>query len=187
MEARLSEKEIQQLVKESQSGNTKSFERIYKAYIQAIYKFVYFKVEENAVEDLVERAFIKAWENISKYKKTKATFSSWLFRITNNLIIDHYRAHRSVEPVEDLQIEDQNRLRQPKIMAQNSLDKDRLQDALKLLNARNREVIILRHINGLSYAEIGKVLGKTESSVRVINFRALGELKNILTESGFSM
>lgn len=186
MEGRLSEKEVDRLVEQSQAGSKKAFEKLYHAYVRALYKYVYFKVHEDDVEDIVETVFIKVWENLGKYKKRDTTFGAWLFRIAHNLVVDHYRTHRAIEPIDSLMIEDTNRLNRPEVLAENALSNVALKGAIFKLNDKYKQVVVLKHVNGLTYEEIAKITGRTESNVRLLNFRALAELKKILTNSGFT-
>ena len=88
------EKKIQQLVSICQDGGVEAFGAIYDAYVDMVYRYVFYRIDREEVEDLVETVFVKVWENIDKYRPGEFPFSSWLFRVAHNLIVDYYRFHR---------------------------------------------------------------------------------------------
>jgi len=88
------EEEVQRLVRACQNGEVESFGGIYDLYIDQVYRYVYYRVDKSEVEDVTESIFVRVWENIDKYKRGEHPFSSWLFRIAHNMVVDHYRTHR---------------------------------------------------------------------------------------------
>ena len=85
------------LIQASIEGDGKSFETLYVRYMEAIYRYIFFRVGDEAqAEDLTEETFVRAWEALPKYQHRKHPFSSWLYRIAHNLIVDHYRKRKSV-------------------------------------------------------------------------------------------
>jgi RNA polymerase sigma-70 factor (ECF subfamily) len=96
------EKQLEALVVESQKGDSEAFAQLYDVYVTPIYRYIFYKVKKEDVEDLTEVLFMKAWENIGKYRKQKnKSFKAWLFRIAHNLVVDHYRLtreHNSLDP-----------------------------------------------------------------------------------------
>ncbi len=183
-DSKISDKEIEKLVIKSQQGDAEAFGIIYDTYVTPIYRYIFYKVKREDVEDLVEQLFLKAWENIRKYKKRKQTsFKSWLFRIAHNLVVDHYRLtreHASLDP----RFSDTKKESNPVIQASESLNNDRLKKAIEKLKPNYQQIIILKFLNELSNEEISKVLKKSEGSVRILQFRALKALKIILSDMG---
>jgi RNA polymerase sigma-70 factor (ECF subfamily) len=179
-----SEKEIEELVIKSQQGDAEAFAQIYDVFVTPIYRYIFYKVKKEDVEDLVETLFLKAWENIGKYKKQKKTsFKSWIFRIAHNLVVDHYRLtreHASLDP----RISDTKRESDPVQQAKLKLDNERLKAAIDKLKPNYQQIVLLKFINELSNEEIAKVLKKSEGSVRILQFRALKALKVVLQDMG---
>lgn len=180
----ISDNEIEKLVLESQRGDAEAFAIIYDTYVTPIYRYIFYKVKREDVEDLVEQLFLKAWENVRKYKKRKqTTFKSWLFRIAHNLVVDHYRLtreHASLDP----RLSDTKKEANPVVQASESLNNEQLQEAIRKLKPNYQQIIILKFLNELSNEEIGAVLKKSEGSVRILQFRALKALKIALAEMG---
>jgi RNA polymerase sigma-70 factor (ECF subfamily) len=175
---------VEKLVERSQKGDSEAFSQIYDEYVNQLYKYIYYKVKKEDVEDLTETLFLKAWENIGKYKNRKNTsFRSWLYRIAHNLVVDHYRLTREHVSL-DTRISSKSREADPKEMAQNVLDNENLKVAISKLKKNYRQIIVLKFINELSNKEICKVLKKSEGSVRILQYRALKALRQIIDEMG---
>src|SRR3989338_1073160 len=85
---------IEELVKKSQEGDSDAFGSLYEQFITPIYRYIYYRVGADETEDLTEMVFLKAWENIKQYHFGVHSFSSWIFRIAHNVIIDHYRLNK---------------------------------------------------------------------------------------------
>lgn len=171
---------IDHLVEETQKGNTKAFGELYDIYFEQIHKYIYYKVSQHQVDDLVCTVFIKAWTKIKKYKKSSCPFSSWLFRIAHNTIIDHYRTHKEFYELEE-KISDEETFN-PQVLTEKKLNSERVHRALKKLNKNHQEIILLKFMNELSNKEIGKMMQMNESNVRTLQFRALKKLKEIMEE-----
>ncbi len=176
---------IEKLVVLSKRGNQDAFAKLYDIFVDPIYRYVYYRVSAGDAEDIVETVFLRVWENIRQYKSQKRSFSAWIFRIAHNLIVDHYRSAKD-RVFEELhpQIPDQSRQHNPIKSAQSILDNEVLKKALDNMKRQYREVIIYKFINELSNKEISEILGKSEGSLRILQFRALKALKKVLEEMG---
>lgn len=169
---------IETLAVEAQEGKTEAFGDIYDHFFDAIYRYVYYKVDEKHVEDIVGTVFIKAWENIRRYKKTSG-FKSWLFRIAHNAVIDHYRTNKEeVELSEN--IADFRILHNPNIVTEKRIVSRFVRGAVSKLEEKYKQIIILKFINELENAEIASILNTSEANVRTLQFRALKKLRSII-------
>jgi RNA polymerase sigma-70 factor (ECF subfamily) len=179
-------KELDKLVALAQGGDQDAFAKIYDLLIDQVYRYVFYRIKGEDVEDIVENVFLKVWENLKKYRREeKKSFTAWVFRITHNLVVDHYRAAKDKQFEElDLNITDDKREHNPIRTTENVLDNKALKMALTKLKKPYRDVIICKFINELSNAEIAEVLDKNEGSLRVLQFRALSALKKELQEMG---
>ena len=80
------------LINRAKSGEAKAFGLLYDHYIPQIYRFIYLKVtNREEAEDLTHQVFMKAWQNINNYEERGFQFSSWLYQISRNQVIDFYR------------------------------------------------------------------------------------------------
>lgn len=182
----MTETQIQELVEQTKQGDKDAFASLYEQYADAIYRYVYFRVNPDDAEDLVETVFVKAWEKISGYKQTKDNFSSWLFRIAHNLVVDHYRSTKTIETITE-EYQEYRAEYHPKIVTERGLESTMLQKALKGLKDDYQQVLVLKYINELSNKEIAKLLDKSEGALRILQFRALKALRGVLEEMGLKM
>ncbi len=180
----LNHQELEMLVEKVQNGDLKAFSKVYELLVDKVYKYLYFKVKQEEAFDLTETVFLKVWENIRKYqRKSGSTFVSWVFRITHNLLVDHYRLHKEALEL-DINTPDQKIDNNPIYLAEQSLSRDSLKKALGQMKDDYREVLMLSFINGLDNDEVATLMRKSEGGLRVLKFRALQELKKILLNMG---
>lgn len=175
---------IEKLVEQVQKGDMQAFAKLYDHFVDRIYKYFFFKVANEEAFDLTENLFLKVWENIRLYKKKPgSSFSSWIYRIAHNMLVDHYRQNNPVAEL-DASVADYKPDNNPLHIAEQSLSKGALKEAMGKLKEHYREVITLAFVNGLENSEIAKILKKSEGTLRVLKFRALKDLKKILEEMG---
>ena len=167
------------LVEKAQRGDTEAFGKIYDALVTSVYRYVYYRVEPQIAEDITEETFMKAWQNISKYKKGASPFSSWVFKIAHNLVCDYYRKHKVTEEIDE-NAADPKQDSNPEVQLNVRLTQVRLRKAIKKLPENYQQVITLKYINELENPEIAKAIGKSEGAIRIIQFRALKELRIML-------
>lgn len=172
---------LDQLVTKAKIGDAQAFGKIYDALVKPVYRYIYYRVEDAIAEDLTEETFLKVWQNLKKYKKGKHPFSSWVFKIAHNLVVDYYRKHRIIEEVDEKLIDPQERSN-PQHQTNIKLTKIRLRKVLRKLPSNYQQVIVLKYINELDNKEIAAAIGKSEGAVRTIQFRALEKLRALLTE-----
>lgn len=175
--------DVDVLIFAAQEGDKEAFGKVYDLYFDPIYRYVYYRAPADEVDDLVETIFIKAWMNLEKYEKRDVQFSSWLFRIAHNAVIDYRRQHRSIAEM-DPEMEDKSENQAPKSLTEKSMLSKVVRDAIDQLKEPYKQVVTLKFLIGLSNPEIAEVLGEREGNVRVLQFRALKELKELLGEKG---
>ncbi len=158
------------------SGETEAFGVLYDKYLDPIYRFVYYKTfSKEAAEDLTSDIFHKALEKIATFDSGKGDFSTWLYRIARNRVIDYYRTKKSTEPIDDafdVGIDE----RTPETLdAIAALGK--VTAYLETLDAKQREIIMLRVWEERSYREIAAIVGGTEDSVKMAFSRSIRLLR----------
>ena len=175
--------QLDTLVKEAQQGKTEAFEELYNAFVDKIYRYIYYRTNKEDALDLCETVFLKVWENIRSYKTGRKYFSPWIYRIAHNIVVDHYRmARETVELSYEVPMED--REQDPMKLTENKLNNEVLMEAVSQLKEKYREVIILKYVNDLSNREIARIMKRTEGNLRILKFRALKSLKQILKDMG---
>jgi RNA polymerase sigma-70 factor (ECF subfamily) len=176
-------KTIDLWVRLSQEGDKEMFAQLYDHFFGPIYRYVYFRVNPSQVDDIVETVFIKCWVNLGKYEKRDVSFAAWLFRIAHNAVIDFRRSHRPLAELSP-QIKDVSRRSEPQEEANRSLLKVEVREAIDQLKGSYRQVVMLKFLSGLSHREIAETMRQKEGNIRVIQFRALKQLKQILEAKG---
>jgi RNA polymerase sigma-70 factor (ECF subfamily) len=168
------------LVVQAVKGDSDAFGVLYIRYMDPIYRYIFFRIgEELEAEDLTEEVFVRAWEALPSYQIGEYPFTSWLYRIAHNLIIDHHRK-RKPEKVVDLDLyHSSGQSHEDRLVAKQ--DAARLADAIQLLDDEEQQVLILRFIEGLSHREVALAIGKSEGASRIIQHRALTALYKYLS------
>jgi RNA polymerase sigma-70 factor (ECF subfamily) len=158
------------------SGDAQAFGVLYDRYIEKIYRFVYYKtfVKETA-EDITSDVFHKAFQKINSFDETKGTFSAWIYRIARNAVIDHYRTAKKTVPIEDIfELGESDRTEEAHDAL---LALSKVQNFMKTMTPRQREIITLRLWEERSYREIAEIIGGTEDSVKMAFSRAIRDLR----------
>lgn len=166
-----------QLVEACQRGDTDAFGRLYDAYVRRIYDFIYYRTHHReTAEDLASDVFMKAFAKIGDFDGRKGTFSSWLYRIARNRVIDHYRTDKKTDDIDDVW----DLLQSDADVARDAETRERLREVetyLAALPAAQRDIVIMRAWDGLSYAEIAETIGKSESACKMAFSRAVAALR----------
>ncbi len=170
---------IKELIELAQKGDAQAFALIYDQFVKPIYRFIYFRVDPQIAEDLTEETFLKAWQHLPSYKVTGAPFSAWLYKIAHNLVCDYYRKHQIVDEVDE-NMADPIQNRDPVFQVNVRFNQIRIRKAILKLPESHQQVIVLKYINDLNNQEIATTIGKSEGTVRTIQFRALRQLRQIL-------
>ena len=173
--------EEDKLIKKAQKGEAESFGILYDHYSSPIYRFIFLKVNNKSLaEDLFHEVFLSAWQNINNYSHKGFPFSSWLYQIARNRVIDYYRTKKDFTEISDE--EDRFITLTAENVIDHSLNMEKIKGALDQLSEEQSNVIILRFINDLSPAEIALVLNKSEGAVRLMQHIAIANLKKILNK-----
>lgn len=169
------------LVRQAVNGDQAAFTQLYDGNFDRIYRYIYVRVRNQAeAEDLTQDVFIKALEAIGSYKWRDLPFSAWLFKIAHNRVIDYMRKvskekRGSLDEACAVSAED------PVHIAEQRAEVGELKAALSRLPEAQREVATLRFIAQLSIAEVAKTLGKSEGTVKALQFNATASLRKALS------
>ena len=167
------------LVKEVKSGSVSAFQTLYMRHLDAIYRYFFFQTKDKFLsEDLAQDVFIRIWKAINSYDEEKGAFTSWMYRIAHNLLIDHYRGKKALHLKEGLEASYSEDWLE-KLDRDEKLEK--IKEALAKLPQDYQEVVILRFFEDLGVEEVSIIVGKSEENIRVIQHRAVRKLKEVLT------
>ena len=175
--------DVDALVRSAQEGDSASFAALYEHFFDRIFRYVSFRTG-NAVEaeDITGEVFVKMLQSIRSFQWRGVPFSSWLYRIAHNLVVDHFRktSRKKTVPL-DTTIG---------IVGSSSSDLDgyvemkltmaHVREAMGGLTNLQREVISLRFAAGLSVTETAKAVGKKENAVKALQHSGLKKLRRLL-------
>lgn len=169
------------IVERAVSGEASAFGLLYDHYQPKIYRFVAVKVglREDA-EDLTHQVFVNAWQHIHAYRSRGFPFSSWLYQIARNLVVDHYRTKKADLPLDSLTGEAIAVTVRASFSTDLQLEVERALQALRGLKQEYQDVILMRFVEELSIKETAAALKKSEGAVKLLQHRALKELKTLL-------
>jgi RNA polymerase sigma-70 factor (ECF subfamily) len=184
----LIEERENQLVIRASARDQEAFSELYTLYFDRIYRYVRLKLgSPTEAEDVTSIVFYNAWRTIDRFSpQREASFAAWLFRIAHHAVIDRYRRAREVvsldasgeRPAIAVSVIQPG----PEIQVEHQTDIDELYAALNLLTVEQREVVLLRFVEGLSAREVGDIMGKHEGAVRGMQFRAIEMLRRKLRQ-----
>ena len=176
----MEEKEIQ-YIEQCQQGNMEKFAKLYDKYAQAIYNFIYYKtMHKQTAEDITSLTFFKAMDKIETFN-SKDNFKAWLYKIARNSVIDHYRTSKATTNIETIwDISDQQSIVQ---QVDDKIKLDKVSTYLENFNKKQREIIMMRLWDGLSYQEIALITGQSEDNCRILVSRGLKKIKQTLIVS----
>ena len=172
------------LIRAAVGGDSSAFGALYDHYHAMIYRFVMIKVgRREEAEDITHQVFLSAWQNVRTYKHKGYPFSSWLYRIARNQVIDHYRSRKGRNDV-SIEKADPEAFGVETDYAGNltaKLELEKVRSAVGRLKPDYQDVIILRFVEDMSLKESAAALGKSEGAVKLLQHRAIRELKKALT------
>jgi len=168
----------EKIIKNAVRGEASAFGSLYDYYHPKIYRFVFLKVNRREeAEDLAHQVFLAAWQNIRSYKDFGFPFSSWLYQIARNQIIDHYRKNKNEVPLEEVDAEIFVKPATAESEVIKNMELARVMKAIKTLKQDYQDVVLMRFVEELSIREVAHAIGKSEGAVKLIQHRALKELK----------
>lgn len=161
------------------------FAELYEEFLDKVFRYMQYKVNNrHLAEDLTSKVFEKALTNFSRYSSDKALFSTWIFSIARNVVIDHYRVNGkrhivSVEKTLDRPSGDPS----PEEEFERKEEVQRLQGCLAQLSQEDQEIIRLKFGAELNNRQIAKMLDLSETNVGTKLYRAVRKLRDSFRES----
>ncbi len=169
------------LIERAIAHDRAAFATLYDRYVDRVHRHVHYRLSDRTeAEDVTQEVFVRAWKAIPRYRRTGAPLLAWLTTIAHNLIVDSYRAGGKTVSLEKAKIAEQHDEVDLEAVVDGILNSERVRDAIVRLKHDRRRVILMRFIDGLNYREIAAAMSKSEGAVRVIQHRALRELREIL-------
>jgi RNA polymerase sigma-70 factor (ECF subfamily) len=175
------------LVERCLSGDAASWEELVRLHTRRVYGICYrFTGRDSEAQDLTQDVFMRVFRALGGFRSTEGSFTTWLTRLTRNLLIDHYRRTRN-ERITDSMEEQLPRVEavatgigRPDAALAGREASELLQGALAKLSPDLRETIILRDLQELEYREIAQILAIPEGTVKSRLNRGRAELARLL-------
>ncbi|MFN2451710.1 MAG: RNA polymerase sigma factor [Candidatus Dormibacteria bacterium] len=161
-----------------------AFGELYDHYFGQIYRFIYSRVrDQEAAEDITSEVFLKALRAIGRYRPSGHPFSAWLYQISSNAIVDHYRGRRPTAELDDavgvvdpaMPVDD---------AAVQRGDAAHVWAAIDTLPEQQRTAMTLKLGEDLKLAQIGVIMGKSEGAIKLLVHRGMQGVRQRLAASG---
>jgi RNA polymerase sigma-70 factor (ECF subfamily) len=169
------------LVRRAQQQENEAFAQLYEAYFDKIYRYILLRMgNETEAEDLTQQVFMKVLHSISSYKSKGAPFSSWVYRIAHNQVVDFLRQRnkKATVDIEGLSLPFQGE--DPQHRMESELDIKQLKEATRQLTSAQQEVLSLRFAGELSIAQCAQIMGKSEGAIKALQHAAVQSLRKAL-------
>ena len=173
-----------QLIALAGGGDRQAFGELYERYALRVFRHAQFLTSDPVLaEDITAQVFLKALEAIPRYEPSGVPFVAWLLRITCNLVINYRKSAKNNGHAQIPEtIQATGTFFSPEDSCEVKVDGERVWREVKKLPGEQRQVIVMRFIDDLGYPDIASVLGKSVGAVRVIQFRALANLRQTLDD-----
>jgi RNA polymerase sigma-70 factor, ECF subfamily len=160
-----------------QKGDSEKFGLLYCRYVEKIYNFFYFRTfQRETAEDLTSRTFLKAFSCLKTYDPDKGNFSTWIYRIAQNGLIDFFRVNKNHACLEDV-ISIAKHDDDLENVLENKESLAKVRQCLDKFPEESKNLVIMRLWDGLSYKEISEMLGKSESSCKMKFSRVIARIR----------
>ena len=153
---------------------------LFEEYYDRIARYAYTRIgDQREAEDIASDVFVKALKSLENFEERGLPMGAWLFKIAHNLVVDYHRrkGQRIMVDLEKVEIEAESN---PAMEAERALEMDRVRQAMTVLTEEQQEIIRLRFYGGLSSAEVGALMGKSDGAVREAQSAALKKLRTKL-------
>jgi len=180
----------EEIIRRAQKGSAQAFEQLYRRYSRRVYSLCLRMVKNDSeAEDLTQEAFLLLFRKIHTFRG-EARFSTWLHRLTSNLVLMRFRKKRYPEVSLDATLESDEEDSRPLIefggpdlRLSGVIDHVNLTRAIEQLPDGYREVFILHDVEGYEHTEIARILGRTIGNSKSQLFKARLRLRELLQEA----
>jgi RNA polymerase sigma-70 factor (ECF subfamily) len=154
-----------------------AWDELYDTYFPKMYRYLYVRIgHRDVAEELAAEVFEQACRGVHRFQYRGVPFASWLYRVAHNVMVDWQRRQKRNPEVPVL----------GDFAGASHIDRidarDELAKALSTLTREQRQVLLLRHIEGHSAASAGALMGKKENAIRALEFRALASLRRVMSQ-----
>ena len=171
---------VRRLVRRAKAGDHDAMRELYVHFAPAVHAYVEgIVVNRDDADDVTQQIFAKLLTELWRYEPGQAPFRAWILRVSHNAAVDHVRRTRTF-PCEEIWTIDEHADERPLERRAS------LHEALASLTAGQRDVLVLRHVVGLTAEEIATRLGRSVRSVHCLHYRGRAAACSALDELGFA-
>lgn len=154
-----------------------SFISYYNQFKDKIYAYFLYRVgfDIKLAEDLTSEAFLKAFKKFEDFDLDKP-FQPWIFAISHNHLVNHYKASKREVPLDEIE----GLAKSAGVKYEEKFELERVMKIINQMEESDKEVLLLRYVQGLDNSEIAEVLEKEEGAVRTQISRSLFKLRQII-------
>jgi RNA polymerase sigma-70 factor (ECF subfamily) len=163
-----------------------AFSELYAAHVDRVYRYLLSRTSSVAdAEELTSRTFANAFANLGSYRG-RGKFESWLMSIAHNLLANWFRDRGRRPPTAPLDeaLAIPSEVPGPESTLEALEETQRIREATAELAPDRQRLITLKYVDGLTNAEIGRILGRSEGAVKALHHRTLRQLEEALAQSG---
>lgn len=171
-----------EVIARAQNGDSEVIGELYERYNLDVFRYLFYRLgDRHAAEDLTSEVFLRMIRALRGYRSQNASFDAWLFQIARNLAVDHLRKMnvRNHVSLEEFMVAEKEEVDGT---VERKLTSDKLVKALNRLNADQRDVLVLRFVNGMRLEQVAQTLNKSVDSIKGLQRRGLIALREILTD-----
>ena len=178
-------KDQEKIIARARRGDADAFEQLVVAYRDQVFRLALRMCGSEAdADEVAQEAFLSAWKALPNFRG-ESQFSTWLYQLTTHAAIDLMRREkRQIAAADITEVNAADPAPSPQQQAEHSEQREIVRDAILQLAPEQREVVVLRFMEELSYEEIGAVLKLPSGTVKSRLNRAKAQLKEILSKSG---
>ncbi|MDO4976656.1 MAG: sigma-70 family RNA polymerase sigma factor [Eubacteriales bacterium] len=164
-----------------------TLDEVYTKYYEKVKCLVRRKISDtNEVEDFTQDIFLKIAQNIEKYDPEKASLSTWVYTVSNRMIVDYYRSRKIFDTIPEENGEEghfPSQLIDDQGLDAGLLKEEQLQtlaDALGKLKQKERDLIILHYYSNMTLKEVAIRMGMSYANAKIIHKKAIGKLNLLM-------
>jgi len=170
-----------------QVGDDSAFTEVYQDYAPRIWRHVYYRTNNReTADDIMGETFLRTWEYVRVRASEIEHLRAFIYRVANNLVVDHYRSRARAAIQMDEEMERTLGYdAEIDLHVEERLQADNMRRALLQLQAEPRELLVMRFVDDLTIEEIAEALGKNRNAIYVSIHRAVKKLKEVCSNHAY--
>jgi RNA polymerase sigma-70 factor, ECF subfamily len=175
-----SREEERELIARLKAFDDSAIRQVYRLYSDGVFRYALYQLADRAAaEDVAAEVFLRMLNTIERYEYRGVPLQAYLYRIARNLIVDHQRRKGRFTTLGEAPV-NKTMSANPALLAEQQLNWQDLRQAMETLTDEQRQVVLLKFVEGMDNKQVADVIGKNEGSVKSLQHRALVALRRTL-------